>query len=130
MSAREVLVEAVTAALAGRLVECAVFDAPPVRSAVPYAVVDEAAMGPWGTKSWAGYEARVAVGVWDEGERPVRARALLGEVEEAVLGMAPDLGSGWRVARVELARSRLQRGVGERWAGRAEFVLRVWRAEA
>lgn len=130
MSAREALVGAVTAALGGRLVECAVFDAPPVRAAVPYAVVDEALMGPWGTKSWVGYEARIAVGLWDEGERPVRARALLGEVEEAVLGMPPDLGGGWRVARVELARSRLARGAGERWVGRAEFVMFVWRADS
>lgn len=95
MSARAALVEAVTGHLRGRagLAGLAVFDAPPVRAVVPYAVVDEPVMGPWGTKSWAGYEARIAVGLWDEGERPVR-------------------------------------GAGERWLGRAEFVVWVWRADS
>lgn len=130
MSAREALTGALCAALRARLEGCAVFDAPPVRAGVPYAVVDEPVMGPWGTKSWVGYEARVAVGLWDEGERPVRLRALLGEVEEAVAHLPPDLGGGWRAARVELVRSRLARGSGERWVARAEFVAFVWRADS
>ncbi|PAX07006.1 tail completion protein gp17 [Sphingomonas lenta] len=130
MSAREALVDAVAACLRGRLAEAAVFDAPPVRSTVPYAVVDEPVIGPWGTKSWVGYEARVAVGLWDEGERPVRLRAMLGEVEEAVAGLPPDMAGGWRVARVELVRSRLARGASDRWLARAEFVAWVWRADS
>lgn len=132
MSAREALVEAVAACLRERtgLAALAVFDAPPVRSAVPYAVVDEPVLGPWGTKSWVGYEARLAVGLWDEGERPVRLRSLLGEVEEAVADLPPEMTGGWRLARVALARSRLARGPGERWIGRAEFVAFVWRADS
>lgn len=128
MSAREALVAAVCACLRERLDGCAVFDAPPVRAAVPYAVVDEPVMAPWGTKSWTGHEVRVAVGIWDEGERPVRLRGLLGAVEAAVVELPPDLGDGWRVVRVELARSRIGRGPGERWVARAAFGVRVWRA--
>lgn len=125
---RAALVEAVCARLRERLEGCAVFDAPPVRAAVPYAVVEEPVVAPWGTKSWDGFEARVAVALWDEGERPVRLRALLGEAEEAVAELPPDLGGGWRVVRAELVRSRMAKAAAERWTARAEFLVRAWRS--
>jgi hypothetical protein len=116
----------------GPLAGVAVFDAPPVRAALPYLVVEEPVCADWSTKSWAGVEARVAVTLFDAGERPARLRGLLAAVEAAVAVMPPALDGGWRVARVALARSRIAqvRGTGaggDRWLGQAEFVARVWR---
>lgn len=126
MSARERLGDAVLAAL-GRVEGLLAFDAPPVRAAVPYAVVEEPVLVDWSTKSWAGLEGRVSVAVHDEGERPARLREILGRAEAAVAAMGPDLGDGWRIAQVALARSRVARA-GGRWVGVGEFVVRVWRA--
>ncbi len=107
----------------------AVFDAPPVRAALPHAVVEEAVLGEWGTKSFAGHEARFAVLVWDAGERPVRLRALLGAVEAAVGSLPAELGGGWRVAGARVVRSRLARASGERWVGSVDVFVRMWREE-
>lgn len=87
-----------------------IFDAPPVRAARPYAVVDEAVLGNWGSKDLAGREGVLAVLLFDGGERPVRLRALAGEVEAAIEAMPGDLGEGWRVVTLVLARSRIVRG--------------------
>lgn len=132
MSAREVLAAAVVARLRAdpALAGVAVFDAPPVRAALPYAVVEEPVLGEWGTKTWAGREARFAVLLWDAGERPVRLRALLEAVEAATESLPPLLGAGWRVAGARLVRSRVARAPGERWVGSVEMVVRMWREDS
>lgn len=127
MSAQVVLQAAVAAALAD-LAVTGVFDAPPVRSSRPYAVIEEALLTDWGTKDFAGREGRFAVRVLDSGERPVRLRGLAGEVEDRVLAMPRLLDGGWAVASLVFVRSRIVRD-GEGWAAVSEFRVRMLRTE-
>ena len=120
MSAGAVLGGAVLAALEGLGVS--VFDAPPVRGAVPYAVVSEAECRAIEAVGLTARQARIAVELVDGGERPVRLRALQGEVEERVLGLRGELGEGWRLVAISLARSRITRAGDTRWRGTAEFL--------
>ncbi len=125
MSARVVLQAAIVARL-NAVLDVSVFDAPPVRGGLPYAVVDEPVLSDWSTKTWVGREGRVLLTLFDEGERPVRVRSLLAVAEEGLEAVAPDLGEGWRVVRVALVRSRVLR-VGDRWRGTSEFLVRMYR---
>jgi hypothetical protein len=127
VSAREALVAAIVARLEATFSGAAVFDAPPMRMAHPYAVVEEPVLADWSSKSWRGHEARIAVTIRDEGERPVRLRALLAQAEEAVAGLPRTLDGGWRTASVTPLRSRLVRSGGRGWLGQAEFTVRLWR---
>lgn len=125
VSAGEVLQAAAVAALEG--VGCGVFDAPPVRGALPHAVVEEPWLRDWSTKSWAGRQGRVAVVLTDAGERPVRLRRLAGAVEMRLAGMMPELGEGWRLVTMRLASTRLVQGPGDRWAATVTMTVRMWR---
>lgn len=124
MSARAALQAAVVAAVRDG-VDVTVFEAPPVRAALPYALVEEPVLTDWSTKDWRGHEARFATLVRDGGERPVRVRALLALASDAVLAMAPAIG-GWRIATLRPTRERLVRS-GTEWLGAAEFVARLYR---
>ncbi|MDP1027789.1 DUF3168 domain-containing protein [Sphingomonas sp. KR1UV-12] len=128
VSAREVLVAAVAARL--KPLPLTVFDAAPVRGSVPHAVVEEPVLTDWSATGFRGCEGRLVVTLHDEGERPVRLRGLLASVEDAVPGIAPVLGRGWRVAQLRLARSRLAMVAAGRWRGTAEFVVRMYREDA
>lgn len=128
MSAREVLVAGVAARLKGwaGLAGVSVFDAPPVRAGLPFVQVEEPVLADWSGTGFVGCEGKVVVALADGGERPVRARALLGEVEACLDAMPAALGQGWRLVRLRLARGRLMRS-GERWTGTAEFAVRMVR---
>ena len=133
MSAREQLVAVVAAHLKAHrpLHEMAVFDAPPVRRSVPYALIDEPVLTDWSGTGWTGREGRLVVTLADGGERPVRLRALLAEVEEHVPALAVAIGGGWRLAQLRLVRSRMTRAAREeRWAAQAEFQVRMYREHA
>lgn len=129
MSAREVLQAALVAAIAGDagLADALthVCDAPPSRAARPYALVEEAVLTDWGTKDMAGREGRVAVTLFDTGERPVRARLLAAGIEDAVGAMPRELGEGWRLVSLVLIRSRLAREGERHWAATSEFRVRM-----
>ncbi|MEG8014536.1 tail completion protein gp17 [Sphingomonas sp. 22R3R2A-7] len=127
MSAGAVLQAGVVARLADVL-DCAVFDAPPVRAAIPHAVVEDPVLGDWSSVTWRGREGRLVVTLHDGGERPVRLRAALGAAEAAVEGLDPLLSDGWRLVRAQLVRSRVLR-VGERWRGTSEFLVRMYRED-
>lgn len=105
-----------------------VFDAPPVRAALPYAVVGEAVLGDWGTKDMAGREARIAVLLHDGGERPARLRRLAGEVETAIEAMPRDLGDGWRIASLSFVRGRIVPDGAGRWIASSEYRVRMLRS--
>lgn len=120
------------AALAGALQDHAplgaltgVFDAPPVRAALPYAVVGEAMLADWSTKDANGREARVAVMLHDGGERPARLRLLAGEVEAAIAAMPRDLGDGWRIVSLAFVRSRIVPNGAGRWIATSEYRARM-----
>lgn len=102
----------------------AVFDAPPVRAALPHATVEETVLADWSTKDMAGREGRAAVTLRDGGERPVRLRELAGAAEEAVLAMPRELGGGWRIASLVFVRGRVVRE-GQGWTATSEFRVRM-----
>ena len=130
MSVQAVLQAALVAALRGHgLAVTGVFDAPPVRAARPYAVVEESLLGDWGTKDMAGREARVAIALFDGGESPARLRALAGEAEEAILAMPRAIGAGWAVVSAVLLRSRIAREGEGQWKSVSEFRVRMLRSE-
>lgn len=128
MSVQEVLQAALVEALAG-LEVTSVFDAPPVRAARPYALVEEAWLADWGTKDMAGREGRFAVTLFDAGERPARLRVLAGDVEDRITAMPRGLGQGWAIASLVLLRSRISREGDSRWQSVSEFRVRMLRSE-
>jgi len=123
MSVQAMLQAAMVAALDG-LEVTGVFDAPPVRCALPYAVVEEAVLADWSTKDMDGREGRLAVSLYDGGERPVRLRVLAGAAEDAVGAMPREIGEGWRVASLVFVRSRIVRE-GVRWVAVGEWRVRM-----
>jgi hypothetical protein len=127
MSVQVVLQAALVEALAG-LEVTQVFDAPPVRAARPYALVEEAWLTDWGTKDMAGREGRFAVTLFDVGERPARLRELAGAVETAIEAMPRAIGNGWEVASLVLLRSRINREGDGRWQSVSEFRVRMLRS--
>ncbi len=128
MSVQQLLAAGLAEALGGHAAltaeVTAIFDAPPVRAARPYALIGETLFGDWGTKDMAGREARTIVTLLDLGERADRARRLAGEIEAAVETLPRELGNGWRVASLALLRSRVARD-GEGWAAAVEHRVRV-----
>ena len=114
---------AVVASLEG-LDVTGVFDAPPVRCALPYAVVEEAVLADWSTKDMAGREGRLAVSIHGGGERPARLRVLAGAAEDAVGAMPRELGEGWRVTSLVFVRGRIVRE-GVRWVAVSEWRVRM-----
>lgn len=128
MSVQAVLQAALVEALAG-LEVTQVFDAPPVRAARPYALVEEAWLTDWGTKDMAGREGRFAVALFDAGERPARLRMLAGAVEAAIEAMPRSLDQGWTVASLVLLRARISREGDSRWQSVSEFRVRMLRSE-
>lgn len=128
MSVQEMLQAALVEALAG-LAVTRVFDAPPVRAARPYALVEEAWLADWGTKDMAGREGRFAVTLFDAGERPARLRALAGEVEGRIEAMPRGIGQGWTIASLVLLRARISREGDARWQSVSEFRVRMLRSD-
>ncbi|WP_294262278.1 DUF3168 domain-containing protein [uncultured Sphingomonas sp.] len=102
----------------------AVFASPPVRSAAPYALVAEAVVADWSTKTAAGIEARVAVELHDAREDGAVVRALAGAAREAIEAMAGDLGGGWRIVSRLFVRQRIVRAKGE-WVASVELRVRA-----
>ncbi|MBN8849466.1 MULTISPECIES: DUF3168 domain-containing protein [unclassified Sphingomonas] len=127
MSGHEAVQAAAVAALCAALGEAAVFDAPPVRSALPHVVVEPPLLVDWSAKDWRGREGRLTVSATDRGERPARLRDMAGAIEDAVEGMPADLGEGWRLVSARLTRSRIARAGNDRWVATSEFVVRIYR---
>ena len=133
MTLQELLQAAIKAALedhaplAGAVT--AVFDAPPVRAALPHALVEEAVLTDWSTKDMTGREGRVTILLRDGGERPARLRALAGAAEDAIEAMPGALGEGWRIVSLVLLRSRIVREGDSRWMAASEYRVRMLRSE-
>lgn len=104
------------------------FDAPPVRAALPHAVVEDAVLARWGGAGIDGREGRVRIALHDAGERPVRLRALAAEVEAVVTALSGAIDGGWRVVALRLVRTRIVKsGGGDRWAATGEFAVKIYR---
>ncbi len=106
------------------LLASGVFDGPPARAAFPYLVIGEGQCSDWSSKTWRGREHRVTVKVWDEAGRAARLHAVVGAIEAAVEGLAPDL-PHHRIASLILLRSRILRPAGRPWAGSVEYRVRT-----
>ncbi|VVT00353.1 conserved hypothetical protein [Sphingomonas sp. EC-HK361] len=128
MSAAAQLQGAVVLALAGIEGLTGAFDAPPVRAALPHAVVDAPVTSDWSAKGVTGREARLTVRVVDGGERPARLQALAGGVEDAVSAIDGTIGEGWRVVAVRPVQTRIVRS-GERWTASVVCAVRMYREE-
>ncbi|MBW4330580.1 DUF3168 domain-containing protein [Stakelama sp. CBK3Z-3] len=124
--AQAAVVAAVRAELDGDV--SAVFDAPPVRSAMPYALVEEPVLADWSTKDAPGRAGRVSVLVHDSGERPARLRALAARIETAVAAMPSALGDGWRIAALTLTRSRIVKQRDGHWTALIEHRVAMLRS--
>jgi hypothetical protein len=87
-----------------------VYDAPPVQAVAPYAVVETGPETDWGHKTGAGRELRLAVTLWDRGERPIRLRALTRAAEAALEaledGADGEEGGGWQLVSLHFLRDR------------------------
>ncbi|MHA6718789.1 tail completion protein gp17 [Sphingomonas sp. RS6] len=84
-----------------------VFEAPPLRAARPFVLIDEPLLTDWGTKDQPGREARLTILLRDSGERRERARRLVGEIEAALAAMPRAIGDNWRIASLVPLRSRI-----------------------
>ena len=134
MSVREGLIAAVLAGLDDRGADDAltVFDAPPVRAAMPYAVIEEPVLSAIGASGIEGVEARIAITVTDGGERPVRLRRLIAGIEARMAALPEriaDADGDWRAVVRRLIKSRITRAKAGHWIGTSEFMVRAWRAE-
>ncbi|WNO53544.1 DUF3168 domain-containing protein [Stakelama saccharophila] len=131
MSVRSLLQQALVTALSGDPAVggavTAVFDAPPPRVAMPYALVEETVLSDWGAKDVAGREGRVLVLIEDAGERPVRVRSLCDAAGAALAAMPRELGEGWRIVTMVPLRSRVLRAGRDRWTGSVEARVRLLR---
>jgi len=110
----------------------AAFDAPPVRAALPHAVVEPPLLRRCDAVGCEGAEGRVTVTVHDAGERPTRLWQLVGGVEAALAATMPELTGGWRLVVVELGTARMRRGGGEgalRWTAAVEMRVRMYRMQ-
>ena len=132
MSARTVLQAALLAAVGEAGVVA--FDAPPVRRAVPHAVVEEPVLAALDAAGVVGRIGTIAVTVTDAGagggERPERLREMITTGEAGVTAMAGNLAEGWRIAGLRLTRSRIARGKGDQWIGSSEFSVRLFRIDS
>lgn len=101
-----------------------VYDAPPLQAVLPHALVTIDGESDWSHKSGDGRELRLAVTIFDEGERPERLRRLAAAAETAVAAMAAG-GDGWRVVTIRFLRTRTARERDGRWAAAIEFRARL-----
>ncbi|HEX8214270.1 MAG TPA: DUF3168 domain-containing protein [Allosphingosinicella sp.] len=122
MSAGEKLQQAVSAALQA-IGGIGVYEGPPLQAAAPYAVVEAGPETNWSHKSGTGREVRIAVSLFDRGERPVRLRSLMGEAEAALDALAGP--TGWQLVAMQFLRSRLVRDTQGVWAGVIEYRARL-----
>lgn len=124
--AAQTLANAVTAALREVVGLSSVSDGVPIQAGDAHAVVE---MGPetdWGHKNGAGAEIRFAVLVRCGGERPDRARRMIGAARSQVEAIGPEL-QGWRLISLAMMRTRVLREPGPRWTGTAEYRARMLR---
>ena len=109
--------------------DCPVFDAPPVRATLPFAVIEEPVLQQRDLAGMTGRVGTVAVQLFDDGERPTRLRDHLAAIEDDLARMPSDLGAGWRLAVLSLRLSRIAKGKAG-WSARTEWAVRMYRADA
>jgi hypothetical protein len=81
----------------------------------------------WSHKSGTGREVRIAVSLFDKGERPVRLRERMSEAEEALDGLLSPI--GWQLVAMQFLRSRVVHSQKSGWAAAIEYRARLLRME-
>ncbi|MFN7173681.1 MAG: DUF3168 domain-containing protein [Thermaurantiacus tibetensis] len=104
----------------------AVHDGPPADARPPFIGLGPDSMQPWAWKDGGGHEHRLTVSVWIGRDGMAGAKALMGEIEAAVLGM-PRAGEGLRIVALRLLRSLVKRNPRSWTEGRLEFLARTIR---
>ena len=126
--AAEAVQAALVAALAGHAaladVVGGIFDGPPAQADYPYVAIGGGATGDWSHKTGRGREHRLAVTIWDDGDRPSRLHRLMAEAEDAIEGIDPVF-DGHRIASLVFLRSRVIRDADGPWAGIVEYRART-----
>ena len=125
--AGQALVEAALAALRGVDGLNDVYDGAPLAAAFPYALVEAGPESDWSHKSGEGRELRLSILVRDKGERPVRLRQLVAEIEGSAMAVGPDL-AGWRLVNLVFLRGSMLREAGAVWTAAIEYRARLLKA--
>ena len=102
------------------------FDFVPSRFSYPWAHVEDASLSAIDGAGVSGRAGTLAIQCRDAGERPTRLRMLVGQLEEQMEALEPDLGEGWRLGACTLSGSRIVRGKDE-WVARSVWAVRVFR---
>lgn len=121
MSAGGALQAALAAALAGEARLTGIYDGPPARAGLPYAVIDAGSESDWSHKSGGGREVLVALTLWDE--QPARLAELADAVEAAAAGVGAV--AGWQLVSMRMIRRRTVRDVAGPWATAIDFRARL-----
>ena len=121
MSAGGALQAALAAALAGEARLTGIYDGPPARAGLPYAVIDAGSESDWSHKSGGGREVLVALTLWDE--QPARLAELADAVEAASAGVGAV--AGWQLVSMRMIRRRTVRDVAGPWATAIDFRARL-----
>ena len=103
-----------------------IYDGPPPRAAFPYASFSSTAASDWSTKTEQGRELRLAITLWDDGERAARLLQLAAALEQVVAGLPSQL-DGWRIVSLALARTFIARDPQAPWAGLVEHRIRLFK---
>lgn len=103
-----------------------IYDGPPPRAAFPYASFSSTAASDWSTKTEQGRELRLAITLWDDGERAARLLQLAAALEQVVAGLPSQL-DGWRIVSLALARTFIARDPQGPWAGLVEHRIRLFK---
>jgi hypothetical protein len=125
--AGQALAEAALAALRAVDGLNGVYDGPPLSAAFPYATVETGPESDWSHKSGAGRELRLAILIFDKGERPARLRNLAAAVEAAAAEIGPDL-AGWRLVNLVFLRGSMLRNTGAAWTAAIGYRARLLKA--
>jgi Protein of unknown function (DUF3168) len=103
------------------------YDGPPFAAAFPYAVIETGPESDWSHKSGEGRELRLSIQVHDKGERPARLRALVAEIEAAVMQTGAGL-AGWQLVNLVFLRETMLRSNGAAWTAAIDYRARLLRA--
>lgn len=125
IGAGEALVAAALARLNAISALTGTYASSPLQAALPFATVDAGQETDWSHKTGAGREVRLSILLQDKGERQDRLRALMGEAEARVNGLAPEAG-GWRIVSLVFLRSRIVGGAREGWTGMIDYRARMF----
>lgn len=103
-----------------------VYDGSPLTAAFPHAVVEAGPESDWSHKSGEGRELRLSILVRDKGERPMRLRGLVAEIEARMGQIGADL-TGWRLVNLVFVREAMLRETGAAWGAAIDYRARLLR---